>query len=260
MKIFPVWRKNMPYHNANTTAHAAMRHRNDMKYGPEALSADTKYTTEYESLLHSMGEEFLLPRGKVLRENHIYYLQEGRCALCVYGQCGETSTLIYFEPGRLLNFLPSLSRLYPLHPMTRRRSVPRKFFAVRALTNCRFLRVRHEIFIKAFADSLPLHSLMVRSLTENILNLLTHAFNSPLLPAGQRICRLLADIMDDQPPHALPRYMTYPEISTHLSIHPITVAKIFKTLREKRIIRKKDAGLTVPMSTGCTASLEAWKN
>lgn len=216
-----------------------------MKNDPDALSADTRFTMEYESLLHSMGEDFLLPRGKILRENHIYYLREGRCALCAYGQCGETSTLIYFEPGRLLNFLPSLSRLYPLHPMTRRRGVPRKFFAVRALTNCRFLCVRHETFMEAFAGSLPLHSLMVRSLTENMLNLLTYAFNSPLLPAGQRICRLLADVMDDQPPHALPRHMTYPEISTHLSIHPITVAKVFKALREKGIVRKKDAGLTV---------------
>ena len=85
----------------------------------------------------------------------------------------------------------------------------------------------------------------MQSLTENCENLISHAGNSPLLPAPQRICRLLVEMMAEEPPHAVPSYLSYSEISLHLAIHPITVAKIFKALKEDGITERKGRTLTV---------------
>ncbi|MBQ4124863.1 MAG: hypothetical protein II595_02775, partial [Desulfovibrio sp.] len=80
-------------------------------------------------------------------------------------------------------------------PKTVRRQLPRDAFAVRAKEDCLFLFIDHNVFERELAKSLPLHSLLVQSLTENCENLISHAGNSPLLPAPQRICRLLAEMM-----------------------------------------------------------------
>lgn len=203
-----------------------------------------QYKKQYIELLHEIGEEFLLPKGKLMRQKDLYYLIDGKCALCIHGDAGEELSLIYFYPGRLLNFLPCLTRFYPLQPLLDKRRVPLHSFVIRAVCNCRFLRIPHDVFLEKYFHSLPLHSLIVQSLVENTYSLFSHAFNSPMLPTGQRICRLLLEIMDDEPPHYLQR-ITYAEISSHLSIHFVTVAKVFKALRQAEIIRKQPGGISV---------------
>jgi len=215
------------------------------KPGLLKASALARRKAEYEAILRTIGTLHVLHKGELLRTDHICYLLKGLCILSFYGPCGDESSLIFFEPGRLFNFLPKLSRVYPLQPKTVRRQLPRDAFAVRAKEDCQLILVDHNVFERELATSLPLHSLLVQSLTENCENLISHAGNSPLLPASQRICRLLAEMMSDYPPHALPAYLSYSEISLHLSIHPITVAKIFKALKEEGITARQGRTLAV---------------
>ena len=208
-------------------------------------SALAQRKAEYEAILRSIGTEHVLRKGEILRTGNICYLLKGLCILSFYDPCGDETTLIYFEPGRLFNFMPKLVKVYPLQPKTVRRQLPIDAFAVRAKEDCLFLFIDHNVFERELAASLPLHSLLVQSLTENCENLISHAGNSPLLPAPQRICRLLAEMMAEEPPHAVPSYLSYSEISLHLAIHPITVAKIFKALKEDGITERKGRTLTV---------------
>ncbi len=208
-------------------------------------SALAQRKAEYEAILRSIGTEHVLQKGELLRTDHICYLLKGLCILSFYGPCGDETSLLFFEPGRLFNFMPKLSRLYPLQPKTLRRKLPRDAFAVRAKEESILLFIDHNVFERELAGSLPLHSLLVQSLTENCENLISHAGNSPLLPTPQRICRLLAEMMAEEPPHAVPSYLSYSEISLHLAIHPITVAKIFKALKEDGITERKGRTLTV---------------
>ncbi|MBR6466676.1 MAG: Crp/Fnr family transcriptional regulator [Desulfovibrio sp.] len=208
-------------------------------------SALAQRKAEYEAILRSIGTEHVLQKGELLRTDHICYLLKGLCILSFYGPCGDETSLLFFEPGRLFNFMPKLSRLYPLQPKTLRRKLPRDAFAVRAKEESILLFIDHNVFERELAGSLPLHSLLVQSLTENCENLISHAGNSPLLPAPQRICRLLAEMMEEAPPHAVPPFLSYNEISLHLGIHPITVAKIFKALKEEGITARQGRMLTV---------------
>lgn len=204
-----------------------------------------EYKEEYAAILREMGEEFSLSKGKKVQTEDLLYLIEGKCSLSCYAESGEEVALIYFYPQRLLNFMPSLTRYYPLQEINKKRSVPVQYFAVRAVENCRFLRISAKRFLERYFSSIPLHALIVHSLIENSFALFTHAFNSPLLPASQRICRLLVDLMRDEPPHTLLTPLTYAEISAHLSIHFVTVAKVFKALRKASIIDKKPGTITV---------------
>jgi len=37
--------------------------------------------------------------------------------------------------------------------------------------------------------------------------------------------------MPESPPYRLPRYISYDEMAVHLSMHPVTVDKIFQALK-----------------------------
>ncbi len=197
--------------------------------------ANARRRQEYERALGKIGREIRLAKGESLLTDHIYYLLEGICVLLHFGPLGEETSLLYFEEGRMLNFLPKLSRVYPMQPKTLRRKQPRDTFAVRAKTDCRLLRIDQDVFVRELGRSAGLHVLLEQSLAENCLNLLARAGNSPLLPVPQRICRLLAELMPSTPPYRLPRYMSYAEMALHLAIHPVTVAKIFKALKAEGI-------------------------
>ncbi|MBO4685003.1 MAG: hypothetical protein J5600_06725, partial [Desulfovibrio sp.] len=121
-----------------------------------------------EALLRQIGREERLSKGALLQTDHIYYLLEGLCILIHFGPLGEESSLLYFEEGRLMNFLPKLSRVYPMQPRTLRRKQPRDTFAVRAKTNCRLLRIDHDAFVRELGKSAPLHALLEQSLAEEL--------------------------------------------------------------------------------------------
>ena len=198
-----------------------------------------------EALLRQIGREERLSKGALLQTDHIYYLLEGLCVLIHFGPLGEESSLLYFEAGRLLNFLPKLSRVYPMQPRTLRRKQPRDTFAVRAKTACRLVRIDHDAFVRELGKSAPLHALLEQSLAENCLNLLARAGNSPLLPAPQRICRLAGELMPERPPFRLPPYMSYAEMAVHLSMHPVTVAKVFQALKAEGIAWREGGSVCV---------------
>jgi|GEM_PF-5782539 len=79
-----------------------------------------------------------------------------------------------------------------MQPGPLRRRQPRDTFAVRTKTSCRLLRINHDVFIRELGKSVQLHALLKQSLAENCLNLIARAGNSFLVPAPQRICRLIA--------------------------------------------------------------------
>ncbi|MDO5537745.1 MAG: Crp/Fnr family transcriptional regulator [Desulfovibrionaceae bacterium] len=195
--------------------------------------------------LMEIGTEVFLPAGSRVHNDRIHILLEGSCSLCIYPPSGEQSTLIFFEPGMMLNFVPCLLKRQRLHAITKRRMVKRSEFAVRVRCDSRCLAIEPDDFLEALKDSLPLNAMLVHALTENVLNLLSLASNSPLMPASQRVCRFLSEIVGSDHPQSVPVKLTYSEIATHLGVHSITVAKIFKKLKEESIVEKKGRSMYI---------------
>ncbi len=63
--------------------------------------------------------------------------------------------------------------------------------------------------------------------------------------AVARVCQLLLDFMTEDDQSVISRFLTYSEIAYYLSMHTMTVTKIFKALRENNIIHKTGQTATI---------------
>ncbi len=187
-------------------------------------------------VLQETGAEVFLPKGSIIRDDCLYVLLEGSICLCNTDPNGDKIVLMYFEPGMLLNFIPCISSGIEMHPITRNRLVVRKTFAMRVRKDSRCLCVSQTAFMEKMSTSFDLHRLLVSALTENLLNVLSLAVNSPALPAAQRVCRLLSQVSRKEAGRPCAG-LTYAEIAAHLAIHKMTVAKIFQALKQEGIVQ-----------------------
>lgn len=217
----------------------------DAKHFHPAQSVLEQYKKEYLKLLEEIGEKTTLARGELLRKKDMYYLRQGVCALCMSGESGKDLSIIYFFPGRLFNFLPSLQGFYPRtsFPVYTQAVLPD--FFVKAISDCELLRINHAKFLDIFFYSLPLQTLIIQALVDNCYDLFSHIFSSADMPAWQRVAMELLGNMETVSPHALKWRITYAEIATHLSLHVVTVAKICKALLRANVIRKEKSVIFV---------------
>lgn len=86
---------------------------------------------------------------------------------------------------------------------------------------------------------------LLRALADNLQKALAKSANSCLATAPVRVCRLLAASMAEESPHEIPGYLTHAEIAGHLSLHVMTVTKIFHALREQGILAKQGRAVMV---------------
>ena len=205
-------------------------------------------------LLKKLGEKALLPRGETLRYPErsfmdVHFLVEGLCALYMTGPSGKEVAVIYFLPGRMLNFLPALERLFPHKACELCHEAPFADFYVKAIKDCELVRVNCQVFLEEFVQSAPLQTVIIQSLVQNCQDLFSHLLKSLEMPAWQRVARELLENMSGPEPHILPRRITYGEIASRLSIHTVTVAKIFRALHDNGIIErvKKDIMIRDPL-------------
>lgn len=222
---------------------------------PERTPSDLErqiedYRQEVRERLKTVGEKIVLTRGETLRRpgqytEDMYYLVDGLCALCMEGATGRDTAVIYFFPGRMLNFLPALQKYYPRRECALCYRAPLANFFIKAINDSELLRIKYQTFLKEYAHSLPLHTMIVQSLVENCYDLFTHLVKSLEMPAWQKVARELLENMDGPYPHVLSRKITYNEIATHLSIHTVTVAKIFRALQENGIIERVKNGIMI---------------
>lgn len=189
-----------------------------------------EYRRETQDILRKIGQEINFPKGTQLRSRDLYYLLHGSCSLCIEGENGKDMAVVYFMPGRIINFLPALCSFYPTNRDYPMDVVANNEFFVRAISDCRLLHIDHKKFLEIYFSSLPLHCLIIHGLVENCYALFSHLFSSMQKPSWQRVASLCLHMMSKDEPHYLHRRVTYAEISTFLSIPPVTVAKIFKAL------------------------------
>ena len=197
--------------------------------------------------LLNFSREIVVPRGTKLRVDRVYYLLEGAVTLTAMSAVGGAHSLIYFHPGDLLSFIPSVNQAY---------SIPHEAFdfllyneslVMCTKTHCRLLSMEQGEFMRHM-DEEPLKSLLILGLAGNLMKIIVQSVNNTTLSATVRVCRMLSVFMEKKPPHALPRYLTYTEIAGHLSMHVMTVTKIFQSLRKEGILGK-DKGITFVKKT-----------
>lgn len=181
------------------------------------------------------SREIVVPRGTKLLIDRVYYLLEGAVTLTSMSVTGEHHSLIYFHPGDLLSFIPSVNQVYNIPHEGFDFLLYNESLAMYAKTPCRLISTEHREFMQ-HRDEEPLKTLLIRGLAGNLMKIIVQSVNNCTLPATVRVCRMLSVFMEKDPPHTLPRYLTHTEIAGHLSMHVMTVTKIFQSLRKADIL------------------------
>ena len=190
----------------------------------------------YLEVLEKISKEVVYPRGVRLPYANVYYLKEGICALTHHTREGEENSFLYFKPGMMLNFLNSVVNATGTASEVTGKRYSKFNHAIYTKTECRLLSVKGSFFLDYLEKNPELYKLLLRSLSENLINLLALSTDIVSKPAGMRVCQVILDFMTDDDPPQIPRYFTYPEIAFYLSMHVMTVTKVFKALRQEGII------------------------
>lgn len=195
--------------------------------------------------IRATGEEIHLQKGEFLADGVACWLESGKCVLSMDDSRGDVLSLFYFKPGRLVNFLPLLVKSYPLDVHILKKKVPASRFHLKALEDCKLYAIDPKWFLQEFCQDPALSCLFLHSAILNLIESYITVWNAPILSNTQRICRLLLAALDEENGNDIPDHLTQTEISRHLSIHAITVAKIFSRLRKMQLVVKDVNHLTV---------------
>lgn len=183
------------------------------------------------------GREISVPRGTKLSIGRVYYLLEGAVTLTALSVTGEHLSLVYFNPGDLLSFIPSVNQAYAIPHEAFDSLLMNENLAMFTKTPCRLICLEHEDFMRHM-DEEPLKTLLMHGLAGNLMKMIVQSVTNSTLPATVRVCRMISVFMEKEAPHALPRYLTHTEMAGHLSMHVMTVTKIFRSLRRKGVLGK----------------------
>lgn len=194
---------------------------------------------------HRHGEKIILAKGDILVSQKVHCLEKGKCALCVNDPRGEPISIFYFRPGQLINFLPLFAKCFPFDDFIAHKKVPTDMFHVKALSDCQLIVVDSDWVLNAFISDSAIANFVTYSCIVNLLNVYMCVHNCPILSNAQRICLLIISSIEEQGGNMIPEHLTHVEISRHLSIHPITVAKIFSKLRNMGVIEKAGSSLRI---------------
>ncbi len=191
-----------------------------------------------------IGKEIQVPRGATLPADDVFYILEGHVALTAVTADGECHSFMYFRPGQLFNFFPAVAGACGISLTVRSFSLFTESLFMRTKTACRLVLIERGDFLERM-DSQPLQGVLLRALADNLQKALAKSANSCLATAPVRVCRLLAASMAEESPHEIPGYLTHAEIAGHLSLHVMTVTKIFHALREQGILAKQGRAVMV---------------
>ena len=207
--------------------------------GEKVILPDMETCRKY---LLRFSREITVPRGVKLMVDRVYFLLEGSVTLTALSATGGHHSLIYFHPGDLLSFIPSVNQAYAIPHEAFDILLYNESLAMCTKTPCRLICTEHREFMQHM-DEEPLKTLLIRGLAGNLMKIIVQSVNNCTLPATVRVCRLLSVSMEKDPPHRIPRYLTHTEIAGHLSMHVMTVTKIFQSLRKAGILGR-DRGMT----------------
>ncbi|RCW16511.1 Crp/Fnr family transcriptional regulator [Streptococcus gallolyticus] len=189
--------------------------------------------------LFQYGERVTLQKGDRLTMSvagevtgDIYILSSGVCALSSISCDGKEATYLYFKKQQFVGFTP-LMTAFNLH------HYGKKTFSIVAKTPC----VAYRIPKRNFQDLLGFPSvatLMVNTLTENLVYLMEHFHSSKNEPALVQFSRFLLDQAETDAcgTLVLDTVFTYQEMACYLGVHSVTIARMVKSLRKEALIDK----------------------
>lgn len=196
--------------------------------------------TQAIELFATMATELHVKKGVALDPKYVYYLKKGFVSLSLFTDDGEKHSYLFFQEGEMFNFMPTIRKTMhkeSIHLLEKRSHVPLRMYTC---INCTILAINSDHFTEKLEESPELQKLLLYSYTENLGNLLVLTTAMTTSNAASRVSFAIMENMADKAPFILPSVFTYNELAAYLSLHPVTVTKIFKALMLEGIIKKHD--------------------
>lgn len=183
-----------------------------------------------------MGKKTIIPEGREISFNrHVGLIESGICGLATVTPKGNERVYIYFKKGNLIGFLRHLlpESDYPESHIYKTRN------RIRTMTEVTVYLIEADLFHNLLDNEPQAYIDLTLALAQNLSNMLEHSSLVACENAPIRVCTVLVEFSEYRKGRwILPRCFTQNEIANFLSLHKITVAKIFKTLRSAGYIER----------------------
>lgn len=149
---------------------------------------------------------------------------------------------MYFKSGNLTGFIRHLlpKARYPksyIHQTV-------NHIITRTSVTCYL--IAKEDFFNLLKSNIQCYEDLTYSLAQNLSNVLEHSALVASENAPSKICAMLLEFSEPKNGRdVLHSCFNYSEIGNFLSLHTVTVAKIFKTLKDKQYIEKVDGHIVI---------------
>lgn len=189
--------------------------------------------------LFQYGERVTFQKGDKLTKSvagevngDIYILSSGICALSSISADGKEASYLYFKKQQFVGFTPLMTDFNFNY-------YGKKTFSIVAKTPCIAYRISNRQFQELLGFP-SVATLMVNTLTENMVYLMEHFHSSKNEPALVQFSRFLLDQAekDEFGTLVLDTVFTYQEIASYLGVHSVTIARMVKALRAEQLIDK----------------------
>ncbi len=178
----------------------------------------------------------------------VCYLDQGIASLISYNDSGEERTHLYFGEKRVIGFAGALTRMFADDWKQNRWGYvmnPQMCWVV-AKTDCIFYRITEQQFLRLMSESPDFCKGILNSMTRNYLELIN---KFQITMDGNRTAQfcqwLLSCRIKKDGCYVIPKSFTFAEVSKYLGIHPVTVSRLAKKLKELGAIDRKDGCIII---------------
>lgn len=191
----------------------------------------------------SIGKKVTLAKSEeVPLDGNVIYIDKGICALTRTTKEGHEKVYMYFKPGNLTGFIRHLlpKTQYP------KSYIHQTVNTIITKTEVACYLIKKEHFFDLLKENSRYYEDLTYSLAQNLSNVLEHSALVASENAPSKICAMLLEFSEPKNDRdVLHSCFNYAEIGNFLSLHTVTVAKIFKTLKDKQYIEKIDGQLVI---------------
>lgn len=187
------------------------------------------------------------------RDNGIYCLEQGLCALIKYTSNGEEIIYHYFKPGDIIGGVP-------FHRNTQYSygSTPSQIFEICAKTPCRVYKINFKQLHEITSNDPHIAALISESVADHFLCVLNHFHSAKEDYTSVRLCKILLDLAqykDDE--YILDKHFTYVELAKYLGVHCVTVSRVIRKLKDLGIVAKKGHCIVIKDMDGLNALIHS---
>ena len=180
-----------------------------------------------------------LPKGEA------YFLDQGIAALNCIGTNGEEQVYLYFGEQRMIGFSQILAQKYISNQPMNLLAAPSAFW-ITAKTPCVVYAMEESIFNHLLDEMPAFMNAVLGSLTINYLEVINKVQHSHDVGKDILFCEwLLNCCVCRKGLCVIHKAFTFSEIAKFLGIHPVTVSRIAKKLKNQGIIDRKDGYLVI---------------